>query len=118
MAAHAQERDAQSLLCWPGRLGRHLDARLWRDAVTSPTDPFLPHSFLLSGMSLYLCAPVYLTAFLDFQRKTEAVDRVIPGAETYVSIGHGQPARARRLRSAGDKAVSYHHHPPQVWADG
>src|SRR5271157_2956675 len=52
MAAHAQERDAQSFLHRPGRLGRHIDARLRRDAVTPAIHQFLPNSFLLIHMSL------------------------------------------------------------------
>ena len=52
VAAHAKERDAQSFLLRPGRLGRHTDACLWRDAVRPAIDPFLPGSFLLIPMSL------------------------------------------------------------------
>ena len=57
--AHAQDGDSQSILRWRGRPGRHIDARLRRDAVTPAIDQFLPGSFSLILMSLYLRASIY-----------------------------------------------------------
>src|ERR1700680_2894829 len=62
MAAHPQERDAQSFLQRPGRIARHADARFWGDAVTPTTDPVLSPSFLLTPCPFtyarpYSCSP-------------------------------------------------------------
>lgn len=58
LAAHPEERDAQSLLRRHRLPTRHPDARLRGDAIPPPTHPVLPEAFLLIFMSLYLCASV------------------------------------------------------------
>jgi hypothetical protein len=60
VAAHAQDGDAQSILRLHRRLGRHIDARLGRDAVPPAIDQFLPDSFLLIIMSLYFMRVCYI----------------------------------------------------------
>src|SRR3954452_4819460 len=58
LAAHPQERNAQPILRRPGCATRHAYACLRRDAIPPATDPVLSESFLLTAMSLYLCAAV------------------------------------------------------------
>ena len=65
VAAHPQERDAQSILRRPGRPTRHANADLWGKAVPPPTNPVLSDAFLLIVMSLYFYA-VVLARFEEF----------------------------------------------------
>src|SRR5439155_7294335 len=85
LAAHPQERNAQPILRRPGCATHHAYACLRRDAIPPATDPVLSESFLLTAMSLYLCAAVYLAHranYLAVGNYTEegmaAMERSIP----------------------------------------
>src|SRR5215813_6776061 len=63
VAIYAAHRNPQSVLFRSGRVGLHTHPRLWRNATLPRADPPLPTFFLLTMMSLYLCADVYQMFF-------------------------------------------------------